>query len=60
VAKVVANPEPVPDPADAKRPGGSGKPKTVRATRGGSLPGNPPPLGRGIIRNRPRYSGKGR
>jgi hypothetical protein len=59
MAKVVANPDPVPDPAKAKRPSGPVKAKTVTKVAG-SLPGNPPPPGQGRISNRPRYSGKGR
>ena len=58
MTKVVANPEPVPDPAQAKRPGGPGKPKTIG--KGGSLPpvAKITGAGQGRIRTRPRYSGK--
>jgi hypothetical protein len=40
-------PNPSPDPAQAKRPGTPRPPKTVTTSKGGSLPGNPKGTGAG-------------
>jgi hypothetical protein len=57
---VTQYPDPVPDPADAKRPGGKGKAK--RITKVAARPiGNPAKVtgaGQGRPRIRPRYSGR--